>query len=205
MNLIKSYIEKKKERNYYKSFYYKNSFYAYDFFNRFKAIQASKNEIISPLELQFKGKIDFNASKEEVLLKLGNARYSFTHEDLRHYLILYYKNKINGIKNRSQLHFYNNSFFYGVQLFPYLSSIQKKELVNLLRIKYSIPVENPLPFKIIDGKKNVLFISDDLNFSLEYITGNEALLCSVFDAKNKVVEKNSLSIQKKTQALLDIL
>ncbi|MGQ9847457.1 MAG: hypothetical protein ACUVQP_08165 [Bacteroidales bacterium] len=205
MNLLKRYIEKKNKRNYYKDYYYKNIFFAYDFFNRFKAIQAFKNEIFYPLELKFKGKIDFNASKEEVLFKLGKPRYSFEHEDLKHYQILHYKNKINDIKNRSQLHFYYDSFFYGVQLFPYLSSIQKQELIDLLRIKYAIPDNETLPFKIKDCKNNILFISDDLNFSLEYFTGNEDLLRSLFDSKNKVVVKRSLSIQKKKQALLDIL
>lgn len=205
MNLFKSYIEKKKDRNYYKNYYYKNSFYAYDFFNRFKIIQAFKNEILYSLELQFKGKIEFNASTDKVKSVLGDARYSFAHEDIKHYQIFHYKNKINDMKNRSQLHFYNDSFFYGVQFFPYLSSIQKAELIDLLRIKYSIPVNEQLPFKIKDHKNNVLFISDDLNFSLEYYTGNEAILRFVFDSKKQVIEKSSLSIQKKTQALLDIL
>lgn len=205
MNLFKSYIAKKKDHNYYKSYYYKNSFYAYDFFSRFQAIKAFNNDVLYPIELQFKGKIDFNSSKEEVKLKLGNARYFFNHEDLKNYQIFHYKNKINDLKNRSQLHFFSDKFFYGILLFPYLNLIQKKELINLLKIKYSIPVNKQLPFLIKDHKNNILFISDNINFSLEYITGNEALLCSVFDAKNKIIEKSSLYIQKKTQALLDIL
>lgn len=205
MNFLKAYIEKKKDRNYYKSFYYKNSFYSYDFFSRFNVIQEYNQSFILNSVLKFKGKIDFNSTTLNVINSLGKSRYTSDYENIKNYHILYYKNKINDLKNRSQLHFYNHSFFYGIQQFPYLSSIQKEELLNLLRNKYSIPSQEKLPYKIKDLQNNILFVSDNLNFSLEYITGNETLLKSILTFYNKAIEKKALHIERKKQTLIDIL
>lgn len=205
MNILKAYIKKKKVNNYYKSYYYQNSFYSYDFFERYEVIQAFEKEFTYGSTIQLKGKIDFNASFDEIKQKLGDSRYTTHHEKLKNYQILHYKNKINDLKNRSQLHLFEDSFFYGIQLFIYLSSIQKEELIHLLRLKYSIPANEPLPFKIKDNHNNTLFVSDNIYFSLEYITGNPQVLRSIFSVNSKMLEHQTLRMQKKTQALIDIL
>ncbi|HOU98273.1 MAG TPA: hypothetical protein PLP65_05450 [Bacteroidales bacterium] len=205
MNILKAYIERKKVKNYYKSYYYKNSFYAYDFFERYNLIETFDKTFSFSSLIHFKGKIEFNISSKEIFIKLGESRYTSNHEEIKNYQILHYKNKINDLKNRSQLHIYNDMFFYGIQLFPYLSSIQKEELIQLLKNKYSIPSDEHLPFKIKDKQNNILFVSDNLNLSLDYITGNEMMLSTLFATKEKILNKTMLRLNNKKQALIDIL
>lgn len=109
MNFFKAYIKRK--TTYYKSYYYRNSFIAfnfkerYDFFRNIEPYKTSEN-------ILFKGKVPFNINLKSVEAILGKAHFVHEDEKLSNYFTVYYKNKLNDIKNKSQLHFYGNQFLW---------------------------------------------------------------------------------------------
>jgi len=74
MNLFKAYIERKKTRGYYKSYYYKNSFYSFDFSERYQAINKFEQSFNTQTAIVFKGKAEFGISQTETGLVLGKPR-----------------------------------------------------------------------------------------------------------------------------------
>jgi len=205
MNFFKSYIEKYKSKNYYKSFYYKNSFYNFDFFERYADIKSFDTQFAYNQPILFKGKIAFNVSIKEVEKYLGRPRFTSQYDHIYNYNILHYKNSINSIKIRSQLHFYNHTFFYGIQIFPYLTTHQKEEICKLLKIKYALPLNVELPLKIVDFEGNVLFVSNNIYLSIEYITGNHQLLNILQNEKVNMLKNMEEIEQRRIHNLIDSL
>lgn len=205
MNLFKAYLERKTTKRYYKSYYYKNSFYSFDFYDRYKDLNKYETIFNTQIPIIFKGKAKFGINQMETKTALGKPRFITNHDNLNHYKIVHYKSTIQSLKNRSQLHYYSDSFFYGVQIFPYLSNNQKEELINLLKIKYGIPMSAELPIKIKDKEGNYIFISFNFSLSLEYFSGNSLMIGKVLDAFS-IHEKKILSKKERERSLImDIL
>ncbi|NSW44420.1 MAG: hypothetical protein HPY79_01135 [Bacteroidales bacterium] len=144
-------------------------------------------------------------SIKEVQEYIGKPRFTSQYDNIYNYNILHYKNSIQLLKNRSQLHFYNHTFFYGIQIFPYLTTNQKDEIFKLLEIKYALPINVELPLKIVDLDNNILFVSNNVYLTLEYISGNTQLLQNLqFEYANW--QKNKEKHEKeKIQILLESL
>ncbi len=203
MNIIKSYI-KKKTVNYYRSYYYRNSFTAFDFKERYVFCN-NKKVILTQTPIIFKGKIEFGLNEKEIQQILGKSHFIYQDERLEGYITLYYKNKISNLKNKSQLHLYKNHFFYGIQVFPYINKQQIQDIVSLLQVKYQFSTSFEMPFILKDANNNKLIVSENVGLSMEYITGNEFIINQVLIAY-KNWENNCLSKEKqKTQYLLSQL
>ncbi len=205
MNLFKAYIERKKTKGYYKSYYYKNSFYSFDFCERYQALNKYETIFNTQTPVIFKGKAEFGINQMETGTALGKPRFIANHDNLNNYKIVHYKNSIQSLKNRSQLHYYSDRFFYGVQIFPYLSNNQKEELINLLKIKYGIPMSAELPIKIKDKEGNYIYISSNFSLSLEYFSGNPLMIGSVLDAFSRHEKRILSKKEKEKELIMDIL
>jgi len=205
MNFLKSYIIKRKSLNYYKSYYYKNSFYNFNFFERFATINSFDPSFFYHQSIVFKGEIDFNSSIKQVIECLGKPRYTVQDDNFLNYKILHYKSSINSLKNRSQLHFYNHIFFYGIQIFPYISAKQTEELFSLLKIKYALPANAELPLKIVDNQDNILFVSNNIYLTLEYISGNEQLINNLQAEYSQNLQNKEKREYGKVQQLMESL
>lgn len=203
MNLFKAYIRQKKIKFYYKSRYYKSNFY--DFFKRYQVINKFEQYFITQTPIIFKGKIEFGMSQKDTYSVLGKPRFITKYNNLNNYQIIYYKNSVMTLKNRSQLHFFSDRFFYGIQTFPYLTAHQKQELLNLLKIKYDIPMSAEFPIKIKDKKENCIYVSDFINFNLEYISGNKLIINPVLKAFSKYEKKLLIKKETEKKLIIDIL
>lgn len=200
MNLLKAYIKRK--TTYYKSYYYRNSFIPYDFKERHDLI--SKLQAYKTAEnILFKGKVPFDINLKSVEAILGKAHFVHEDEKINNYFTVYYKNKLNDIKNKSQLHFYGNQFFYGIQIFPYLTKVQQEEFSDLLRIKYQYPSSTNYPIVLSDHQQNLLIISYNLGLTLEYITGNHLLIKQVIQAFEQLEISKIAKEEKRRQLILN--
>lgn len=190
----------KHKTTYYKNYYYRNSFLSYNFkdrFDLFKNIETYK----TTQSILFKGKVPFDINLSTVVKILGRPHFVHNEESINQYLTIYYKNKLNNIKNKSQLHFFDNQFFYGIQIFPYLTKSQQEEFSELLRIKYQYPSNVNYPIALIDHQQSLLMISVNFGLTLEYITGNTLLVEHVIQAL-KQLEMNNLTKDKKRRQLI---
>ncbi|MCX7861902.1 MAG: hypothetical protein N2449_02780 [Bacteroidales bacterium] len=202
MNFLKSYI--KRSNIYYKSYYYRNSFTPFNFYERYEKIK-QQPYYKTETPILFKGKVPFATNIKEIQQLLGKAHYIHHEENLRGYITVYYKNKLSSIKNKSQLHLYNNQFFYGIQLFPYLNKVQIQEFYELLRIKYQFPSNIEFPITICDSNQNLLVVSNNVGLILEYISGDNLLVTSVIQEFNHVLNELSALEQKRRQLLIESL
>lgn len=199
MNFLKGYIKRK--TTYYKRYYYRNSFIPYDFKERYDFI--SKLHTYKTAEsILFKGKVPFDINLKSVETILGKAHFVHEDEKINNYFTVYYKNKLNDLKNKSQLHFYGNQFFYGIQIFPYLTKVQQEEFSNLIRIKYQYPSNTTYPIVLTDHQQNLLIISVNLGIVLEYITGNKLQVERVIQAFEQLEISKLAKEEKRRQLIL---
>jgi len=203
MNLLQSYI-KQKTKNYYRLYYYQNSFTTYNFKERFLFLQNSQF-FRTETPIVFKGKVPFGINLKEIQTLLGKSHFIYSEELLPHYVTVYYKNKIRGIKNKSQLHLFNNRMFYGIQVFPYLNRVDNQELINLLRIKYQFPQSASLPIILVDLDGNRLIIDENIGLSLEYITADNNFIHSVLQAFEQIERKKILDFERNKRYLMSNL
>ncbi len=192
MNILISYFNRK--ATYYKNYYYRNNFFIYNFKENY--LQIKSNELFNTeTPILFKGKVKLGSTLSEINSILGKSHFQIEAEKIINYLTTYYKNKISSLKNKSQLHFYNQRFFFGVQFFPYLSSLEKDNLLNIIKIKYQIPLSLTLPLFIKDKDDNILVIRENVGIILEYFSGEKLLINSVLKAFEE--EEQQLLIKQK--------
>jgi len=199
MNIIKSYIKKKTEK--YKSYYYKNNFPNFDYFDRFNKISDlilyDTNE-----EFIIKNKIPFGTNISNINNLIGKCRFQKKLEELNNYTIYYYKFKIDFLKYKLQLHFYNDMLFYAVNSFPYLDTHELEELLNLVKIKYKIQNIIDLPFGIKDKNNNILVVSESVELIFEYFWGNKNFINEIFSEYNKLEIRRQKLIEKRKLEIL---
>jgi|GEM_PF-7038768 hypothetical protein len=199
MNLLKSYLRRKTA--YYKSYYYKNTFFIYNFKDHY--LQLNLNDLYNTqTSILFKGKVKFGANFFEVNSILGKSHFKIEDENIKNYVTIYYKSKIANLKNKSQLHFYNQHFFFGVQFFSYLSTQEKNELLNLIKIKYQLPLSLTLPITVKDKDENILVVRENMGLLLEYFSGDKLLVNSVLEAFEKEEQKALLKQKEAHQIIL---
>jgi hypothetical protein len=111
--------------------------------------------------------------KDIIRLK-GNPEYIFQEKDIS---IFIYKKNINGIDNRSKIHFYKNKVFLVNHTYPSITEQEKIYVIRAVGHKYlntnnlNTDIRN---YKIIDKNNNIIFIDDLMGLKISYFSDNES-------------------------------
>ncbi|MCX7954544.1 MAG: hypothetical protein N3A01_05055 [Bacteroidales bacterium] len=180
MKLIKKYLSQKRTKE-YREYYYKNLFPPLDIKEIVDRIK--KCEIIYHTKnlITFRNTINFFDNSKKVISSLGEPSYK-KHNFTKDYTIFFYKNKIEKLKIKCQIHFINDCFIYAAQVFPNLTDKQIEELISIIKEKYIIHDHNKdiqIPFSIRDENENTLFIEKYFCLTINYLTGNSEILSTV--------------------------
>lgn len=181
MNLLKKLFLQKKIKD-YKKYYYKNLFPLLNAVDVIKRSKSCYNVYLTNTVITLRNSINLSDTTEKVLNTLENKKYQNFYVSNK-YKIIFYKQKINSLKIKLQLHFYNEKLFYAAQIFSNLDELKQNELINLIKIKYNLQEYQDLsiPFAIKDKHENLLFVEKYFYFILNYISGDYNTISNIID------------------------
>jgi hypothetical protein len=147
----------------------------------------------SPVKIEFKELAWNQTTREKVIKKLGNPRYSISKTLGTHtHAILFYRERLIKDDFLVQLHFLNELFFFGCYTFREWNPAARSVFKNIILGKYS---QEPIaasvnPIKLIDSDNNKLILVDSVNMHIGYFTG-EASLHEMLELTDKWQKENT--------------
>ena len=142
----------------------------------------SSHSFTTTENIKFKGSIEFSTPESQVIKTLGNPIVYFENPELQNHSILFYKCFIGNFKTNLELHFYDEKFFMGVYSFNRIKgNADKNKIKNILYEKYKVTGEagKDDDLVIVDKNSNTVMISDHINYSYIYISGNDEILAEL--------------------------
>ena len=138
---------------------------------------------------------------KDIVRKYGKYNYKITNEDLLEIDILFYRLKLGKHKTKLEFHFFENTLFFYTYTFSHLNTEDKNEIKQIIQKKY-LEEESQDIFKnyIVDKSKNIILLSDNIDFSIYYICDNKIALERILkhiDLKNAKI-KSKEKVYKKT-------
>ncbi|WP_426672087.1 hypothetical protein ACPPVU_12730 [Mucilaginibacter sp. McL0603] len=111
---------------------------------------------------------------KDIIRTKGNPEYAFQEKDIS---IFVYKRNINGLDNRSKIHFYKNKVFLVNHSYPSINEQEKIYVIKAVEHKYLNA--NNLNFdirncKIIDNNNSIIFIDDLMGLKISYFNNYES-------------------------------
>jgi hypothetical protein len=111
---------------------------------------------------------------KDIIRAKGNPKYALKEKDIT---IFVYKRSINGLDNRTKIHFYKNKVFLVNQNYPSISEQEKIYVIKAVEHKYLNA--NNLNFdirnhKIIDNNNSILFIDGIMGLKISYFYNYES-------------------------------
>lgn len=160
-----------------------------------------KKAISTIADIQFIGDIhNKDISIWKVIRKFGKPCRCISVPDIGNTKILVYKQNFGGYRVKSEFHFYGNKLFYMNYSFPYITDLERSEIVDVILEKYHIPVHeamNMFSNYIVDSQGYVISFRNDLIFSLNYY--NTASDFFIWLSEQRDSEVNELITQNKRQ------
>lgn len=143
--------------------------------------------------------IEFGNNYAFIKRKMGKPTYKlYRSVSALGFTILIYKMYLGAYKTKQEVHLYENTLYYFNYIFSYLNNSDKEILRKLLCKKY-LNEEQDLNNKVlIDKYNNKLFLSENVDFTIHYLTGNTNLL-QEFTALKEVDKFNLEKLAKKNQ------
>ena len=186
---------------YYSRNYYKDKSFA--IYNNIESLCKlfsikDKQQIITSNKISLHTNISFGSTLRQIKKKLGKpSSYIRRSVSALDFKIMYYRFYLGGYKTKQEVHLYENNLFYFNYIFSYLSSSDKESLKKLICKKYLQKDCEILDKIIVDEFGNSLFITDNVDFTINYLNGDksipkEFLALSKLDKINrdKLIEQN---------------
>lgn len=145
-----------------------------------------KLEVIdTEIPIRYNDNHDFGTNINKLKEKLGTPDYSLKKQVCSlEFKILVYRMRLGGLNTRLELHFYEDSLFYYNYIFSHIKNKEKRKLKKLLKLKYLKSKSNLKNKVIVDQSNNKIKISNNINFTINYITGDVNILKELFAIKN---------------------
>jgi len=205
MTFISQIFGKRKSYNYTRYYYYEmlsdkyndGQFYS-NVMNNLKTL--NKIETNTEISLVDNKKLH-EINIKDIVRKYGKYNYKITNEDLLEIDILFYRLKLGKHKTKLEFHFFENTLFFYTYTFSHLNTEDKNEIKQIIQKKY-LEEESQDIFKnyIVDKSKNIILLSDNIDFSIYYICDNkialERILKHIDFKKAKIKSKEK--VYKKT-------
>lgn len=144
--------------------------------------------------------IDFGSSKKIVYQKNGKPRFLRLNGMLgeKKHEIAFYKELLNDHKLISQLHFFDDLFFYGCHTFRYLPREKFSMVKKMLAEKYCLETDGIGNANVfVDEFNNQIRLVDNVFLNLVYLSGDEK-----FKTLIEEFAKEYTSLKKKNQKSL---
>ena len=204
---IFSFVLNRNNKYYSKNYYQTKSFAIYHNLESLtKLFDCSKLEVIETKTPIFLNKnIEFGSNQKTVKKKIGKPSFKFfrTLSSLD-FKILLYRMYLGGYKAKQEVHFYEDSLYYFNYIFSYLSTSDKENIKKLLCKKY---LQEGCELKgkvIIDKYRNKLYITENVDFTINYLTGDISILKEFVALKEvdkihhqKLIEQNQEELLSK--------
>lgn len=185
---------KNKSKYYSYSYYRDSSFFMYNNIESLCYLFKTKNEIIKTEKTIFlHTNTPFGSNLKSIKRKLGKPScYIKKSINSLCFDILFYKMYLGGYKTKHEVHFYKNKLYYFSYVFSYLNESDKKFLKKIVCKKYLKQECELNNITIIDKYGNSIFISENVDFTINYITGD-----SEIRKEFKSIHENTLNDRKK--------
>ncbi|SEJ21143.1 hypothetical protein SAMN05192553_102944 [Cyclobacterium xiamenense] len=177
-------------RDYYHEAYYGQDYYLDNVFRQHKKLETylelleldNKQPLLTDVNISFSDNQNFHENEVNFFkLKYGKPNYSISNSyPFGEIKKLFYRVHIGTHKVKMELNFFENSLFlYNYTFSQIKNSNEKIEIQNLLKKKYQIDEKyNLLPdnYYIIDRNQSVIVLSDNVNFTINYILNTNSNL-----------------------------
>lgn len=165
----------------------------------------SRIEVRSNRPITLSDTIHLNDHKSKVEKILGNPTHSYCNRKLPNNLKVYlYKHKIGGFKTKTELHFFNDHLFYFNHYFADLSTKDKLFVLKTINKKYFNEVENPREFTAFDDQDNKIYISEDINLTINYLSNNQAIIEELVTLINEKTDNQKIQQLREEELYLKL-
>ena len=206
-NKIIRKILSKNYRYYSKSYYYDKSFAIYNNIESLcNLFSCEKQTLETKTPVFLSTNIKFGSNQNQIKKKLGSpGSYMLRSVNSLDFKIMYYRMYLGGYKTKQEVHLYENTLYYFNYVFSYLNNADKEVIKKLLCKKYLEKDYEIIDHLIIDKYGNSIFITDSVNFTINYLTGDKSIP-KEFYALKKVNEINrKKTIEQNQEELLSKL
>ncbi|MCK5169791.1 MAG: hypothetical protein KAQ75_07925 [Bacteroidales bacterium] len=187
-------------RYYSRHYYYDKSFTMYYSIESLcKLFSIDKEKVETQTTLFLNKNINFGSNQHQIKNKLGSPScYMSRSVNSLDFKIMYYRMYLGGYKTKQEVHLYENTLYYFNYIFSYLNSSDKEILKKLLCKKYLHEGCEIMDKVIIDKYGNLLFVTDNVDFTINYLTGDKSIP-KEFKALNAVDEINRQKLIEQNQ------
>ncbi len=201
-----------------KSLFNKNRYYSDNYYHqRFLGIYDNiaglrklfscdgKDIIETQTPIILNNKVEFGSNLRYVKKSL-NSPFVIIKRNLDHlnFNILLLKVRLGGFKCKQNIHLFENSLYYYNYVFSYLTKSEKEIIKKLLCKKYLQEHHDLTNKVIVDKNGNKLFLNENVDFSINYLTGNPLILKELTDFQEinrlnhqKLIEQNEVELLNK--------
>ncbi len=160
-------------RNYYRD---KSFTMYYNIASLCKLFDINKEKVETKTTIFLNKNINFGSNQHQIKKKLGSPNcYMRRSVNSLDFKILYYRTYLGGHKIKQEVHLYENILYYFNYIFSYLNSSDKEILKKLLCKKYLHEDCKIMDKVIIDKYGNSLFVTDNVDFTINYLTGDKSI------------------------------
>ncbi|MBI9053345.1 MAG: hypothetical protein JEY96_05975 [Bacteroidales bacterium] len=190
----------KRYKSYSQNYYRDRSFYMYNNIESLcNLFVVDKEEIETSKPILLNTNLSFGSKQNQIKKHLGTPScYIKKTVNSLEFNIMFYKIYMGGFKTKQEVHLYKNELFYFSYVFSYLNAPDKEILQKLLCKKY-LGNECELNDKVITDKYgNKIFITENVDFTINYLTGNKKIL-EEFVAINESTKRIRKNLVEKNQ------
>lgn len=180
--------------HYISSYYYdkiKNQYGRIDAYRRIAAIE-NKQALRTNNDIVFSKNPEFTKNpKRFIYNKYGKPNHTVVNNHIIGKItVLVYRIFLGDHKTTLELHFFENQLIMHTYRFSYLTqTIGKQQVIDLLREKYQInTIVKPNAHCIMDNQKRMIIISDNVDFSINYVNFMETGFATCLESKLEEIE-----------------
>lgn len=163
---------------YYTNNYYRNKSFTmyYSIASLCKLFDINKEKIETKTTIFLNKNINFGSNQQQIKKKLGSPNFYIRRSvNSLDFKILCYRMYLGEYKTKQEVHLYKNTLYYFNYIFSYLNSSDKEILKKLLCKKYLHEDCKIMDKVIIDKYGNSLFVTDNVDFTINYLTGDKSI------------------------------
>ena len=201
-NLLRS-----KSKYYSYSYYRDKSFFMYNNIESLCGIFDNKNTVIKTEEtISLTTKIHFGSNPKSVKKKLGKPScYINKSINSLDFNIFFYKMYMGEYKTKHDIHFYEDKLYYFSYVFSYFNHSDKEFIKKIICKKYLNQECELNNSTITDKYGNTLFITDNVDFTINYLTGDSEIQKKFNTIQKKTIKNRTKLLEKNQVELLNKL
>jgi hypothetical protein len=112
---------------------------------------------------------------KDIVRKFGKPRYNIICKKLLGIKIMLFKQNVGAHKTKLEFHFKDEILFFYSYTFSNINNVDKNEIIQIIQDKY---LDKGSSYEkvnryIIDKSNNIIFLNDDIRFSIYYLCDNK--------------------------------